>query len=239
MKRKFCYILCLVLVAIISTCTFFLISEIISDKKEEKLFEIISEKVDESNAYSNDRLAELYIQNNDFVGWLSIPDTVIDYPVMQTKDKPNYYLCRNFNKEYSRYGTPYLQENCDISKSDNLIVYGHNMKTKMMFYDLSLYQDISFYEKHKLVYFDTQENKQTYEIFAVFKTVAYTSNSFQYNTFVNATDENEFREYVKTCKSLSLYDTGLSAEYGDKLLTLSTCDYSTKDGRLVIVAKKV
>lgn len=231
--------LCLVLVAIISTCTFILVSELKCDKEEEKLFVIIAEQVDEDSPYVTDKFAELYEQNNDFVGWLSIPDTLIDYPVMQTKDIPNYYLYRNFNKEYSRYGTPYLQENCDISKSDNLIVYGHNMKTKMMFYDLSLYKDISFYEEHKFVYFDTQESKQTYEIFAVFKTIAYSSNSFQYNTFVNASDENDFREYVKTCKSLSLYDTGLSAEYGDKLLTLSTCDYSTKDGRLVVVAKKV
>lgn len=239
MKRKFCIFLVLVLSAIIFVSSFILITGILRDKEEEYLFEIIAEHIEEEQPNVENRLAELKKQNCDFAAWLSIPDTNIDYPVMQTPNNQDYYLYKNFNKEYSRYGTPYLQANCNISSSDNLIVYGHNMRTKAMFHDLTLYKDISFYKEHRLIYFDTPESEQTYEIIAVFKTVAYSNEAFEYNTFVSASDEQEYREYVKKCKSLSLYDTGLSAEYGEQLLTLSTCEYSQTNGRIVVVAKKV
>ena len=72
---------------------------------------------------------------------------------------------------------------------------------------------------------------------AVFKTVAYSSEGFRYYDFVHAEREEEFNAYVETCRGLALYDTGVTAEYGDKLITLSTCEYSAANGRLVVVAK--
>jgi sortase B len=242
MKRKIIIIFLIVFLIVALVYGYKVINEYHENKVQEAQFEEIAEFVDDDTAtddanYSN-KFDELYSQNNDFVGMIKIPDTNINYPVMQTKSDPNYYLRRNFNKEYSAYGTPYIQENCDIDNSDNVIVYGHNMKTKAMFHDLTLYTDYDFYKEHKYIFFNTKDSEYTYEIIAVIKTVA-DSDDFDYSSFVNASDENEYMEYVNKCEKLSLFDTNQSAEYGDKLLTLSTCEYSKDNGRMVVVAKRV
>ena len=182
---------------------------------------------------------ELYLQNEDMVGWISIAGTTINYPVMQSRNNPNFYLKHNFEKEYSDLGTPYVQENCDIAESDNLVIYGHHIKGGKMFGALEDYKSKSFYEEHKNIQFDTLTEQEEYEIVAVFKTVAYSSEGFRYYDFVDAENEEDFNSYVGKCKELALYDTGVTAEYGDRLITLSTCEYSAQNGRLVVVAKKV
>ena len=186
-----------------------------------------------------EKYAEVYAQNNDFVGWLSIDGTNINYPVMQTMDNPDYYLKRGFDEAYSDYGVPYVQENCVLGISDNLVIYGHNMKNGSMFADLCKYKDEDFYQEHKTIHFDTLSGFGEYEIVAVFRTVAYSQDGFKYYHFVNAEDEAAFDAFIVECKELSLYDTGISAEYGDKLITLSTCEYSQTNGRMVIVAKLI
>ena len=112
------------------------------------------------------------------------------------------------------------------------------MNDGSMFAGLMKFKDKSFWEKHKTISFDTLTDRQTYEVIAVFKTVVYTDSpeSFKYYQFVNAETAEDFTAYVEKCKELSLYDT---AEYGDKLLTLSTCEYSRTNGRLVVVAKLI
>ena len=181
---------------------------------------------------------ELFLQNPDMVGWIKIEGTNINYPVMQTPNEPNFYLKHNFEKEYSDLGTPYVQEDCDIAASDNLVIYGHHIKGQKMFGALEEYKSQSFYEEHKSVQFDTLTQHNEYEVIAVFKTVAYSLEGFRYYDFVNAENEDEFNAYVEKCKELALYDTGVTAEYGDRLITLSTCEYSAQNGRLVVVAKK-
>ena len=178
-------------------------------------------------------------ENSDFVGWLSIDGTQINYPVVQTPDATNYYLKRNFQKQHSNYGTPYVQENCDIDLSDNIVIYGHNMRDGSMFADLCKYEDEDFYKTHKVIRFDTLSDYGEYEIVAAFKTVAYSDDGFKYYHFVNAESRAEFDAFVKKCKALADYDTGVGAKYGDKLLTLSTCEYSRENGRMVVVAKLV
>ena len=186
-----------------------------------------------------EKYKELYLQNEDMVGWLSIDGTEINYPVMQTPNNPNFYLKHNFEKEYSDLGTPYIQENCTIAESDNLLIYGHHIKGGKMFGALEDYKAKSFYEQHKTTRFDMLTEQAEYEIISVFKTVEYSSEGFRYYDFVNAENAEAFEEYLSKCKELALYDTGINAEYGDKLLTLSTCEYSAPNGRLVVVAKKV
>lgn len=175
---------------------------------------------------------------DSMVGWLSIAGTTLNYPVMQTPNEPNYYLKRNFDKEYSDLGTPYIQENCDLASSDNLVIYGHHINGGKMFGALEDYKSQSFYEEHKTIQFDTLTERGEYEIVAVFKTVAYSSQGFRYYDFVNAKNEEDFNAYIEKCKELALYETGVNAEYGDRLITLSTCEYSAQNGRLVVVAKK-
>ena len=184
--------------------------------------------------------AELFSMNNDMAGWIKIEDTPINYPVMYTPDNPNYYLKHNFYKESSSYGVPYVAEHCDpMEPSDNVIVYGHHMNNGSMFAGLMKYENRDFYEQHKTVRFDTLTETAQYEVIAVFKTTVYDDNGFKFYLFSNTKTEDEFMDYVEQCKELSIYDTGVTAEYGDKLLTLSTCEYSNTNGRLVVVAKKI
>ena len=182
----------------------------------------------------------LYEINRDMVGWIQIDGTAIDYPVVQTPDSPNFYLRRNFYKEKATCGTIYAREACDINlPSDNVTLYGHNMRNGTMFADLHKYKQKSFWEQHRYVNFDTLNEYRTYEIFAVFKTTADLTKGFTYHIYDTFATEKAFNEYVSTCKNMDLYDTGVMPVYGDKLLTLSTCDKSIADGRLVVVCRLV
>lgn len=195
------------------------------------------EPVPELTAY--DKYAAVYAQNIDFIGWISIEDTRINYPVMQTPGNKDFYLKHAFDKSYSEYGVPYMQENCKLGLSDNCIIYGHHMQDGSMFADLCKYESEDFYKEHSIIHFDTLAGYGNYEIVCVFKTAAYSADGFKYYQFVDASDAAEFNSFLSTCQSLTLYDTGVRAEYGDKLITLSTCEYSRSNGRLVIIAKLV
>lgn len=183
----------------------------------------------------------LYLENSDMVGWIQIEGTNIDYPVMQTPADPNYYLKHDFEKHYTDYGCPFMQADCDaLRPSDNLIIYGHNMKDGSMFADLAKYRNKDFWQNHKTVWFDTALGSCAYEIFAVIHTTvqADAADAFPFYRFVNAASPEDFADYVSACKARALYDTGISAEYGDELLTLSTCDDITNNGRLLVIAKQ-
>ena len=132
----------------------------------------VSTQLEEKEPFILPEYEELYMQNKDMVGWIRINDTNINYPVMQSIDKPNFYLKHGFDKSYTDYGCPYVAESCDLSKpSDNIIVYGHHMKNGSMFSDLEKFKKKDFWEEHKTFNFNTLYAKQTYEIIAVFKTV--------------------------------------------------------------------
>ena len=186
-----------------------------------------------------DKYAAVYEQNSDFIGWISIEDTKINYPVMQTPGNKDFYLKHAFDKSYSEYGVPYMQENCKLGLSDNCVIYGHHMQDGSMFADLCKFESEDFYKEHPTIHFDTLAGYGEYEIVCVFKTAAYAADGFKYYHFVDAADAAEFNSFLSSCQSLALYDTGVSAEYGDKLITLSTCEYSRSNGRMVIVAKLV
>ena len=188
-----------------------------------------------------DEYKTLFEKNKKLIGWLKIDDTIIDYPVMQTSDN-KYYLEHNFNQEYDKNGSLFLDCSCSVyPRSTNLIIYGHHMKSGQMFGQLQKYAKESYYEKHKEIQFDTIYEKGTYEIMYVFRSQVYNEDDlvFKYYQFINANSGTEFQSYMEEMKKLSLYDTGVTAGYGDSLLTLSTCDNSQKDGRFVVVAKKI
>ena len=216
------------------------VADLIKEDVEPPTLELADDpapKPEELTAF--EKYADVYAQNSDLVGWISIPGTRIDYPVMQTKDTPNFYLKHAFDKSYSDYGVPYVQENCDLALSDNCVIYGHHMNNGTMFAGLCKYESEDFYQEHKIICFDTLSSFGEYEIVAVFKTVAYSEQGFKYYHFTRAESAEDFDDYIAQCKALSLYDTGVTAEYGDRLITLSTCEYSRKNGRMVVVAKRI
>lgn len=182
--------------------------------------------------------AGVFQLNSHVVGWIRIPGTKINYPVMQTPEWVNYYLKRDFNGQYSKHGAIYVNEAADVHlPSDNVTIYGHRMKDGSMFAALHDYKDKSFYDAHPYITFDTIYERHTYKIIAVFITTATVESGFAYHEFVDG-DPFTFPAYVEKCKELSLYDTGETAVYGDKLITLSTCEHDIEEGRLVVVAKR-
>ena len=181
---------------------------------------------------------ELFKLNSDLIGWIYIEGTEVNYPVMHTPDWVNYYLKRDFYEQPDDHGSIYVDEMANVLRqSDNLTIYGHKMKDGSMFASLMEYKDKDFYIDHSIIDFNTIYADGAYQIIAVFTTTA-NEGGFEYYKFVDGTEE-EFNAYVAKCKELALYDTGISAQYGDKLITLSTCEHSISNGRFVVVAKKI
>ena len=188
-----------------------------------------------------DEYKTLYSKNKRLIGWLKIDDTNIDYPVMQTENN-EYYLDHNFNQEYDKNGSLFLDCDCNVyPRSTNMIIYGHHMKSGSMFGNLQQYAKESYGKKHSVIEFDTIYEKATYQVMYVFRSQVYNEDDvvFKYYQFIEANSEEEFNFYMKEMASISLYDTGVTANFGDSLLTLSTCDSSQTDGRFVVVAKRI
>lgn len=180
-------------------------------------------------------------KNKMLIGWIKIPDTPIDYPVMQTADN-EYYLDHNFNQEKDKNGCIFMDFQCDaVNGNDNTILYGHHMKSGSMFGSLNRYSKKSYYDEHPVIQFDTVYEKGEYQIMYVFRSKVYSEEevAFKYYQFIDAGSEQEFNSYINEMSRMSLYDTGITAVYGDRLLTLSTCDYQENKGRFVVVAKKI
>lgn len=239
------------LIFILCASGYYLISTLVKDKKENDEFisleqMIVENKVDENEKiqeensnitnYSNIDLNTLKIQNNDLIGWIKIDNSNINYPVMQNG---NYYLRRNFYKNYSKLGTPYLADYCNIRTSDILTVFGHHINQGYMFADLIKYQNYDYYKSHKYIKFYTLENYETveniYEVCFAFKIKADRYNYYSYTRFY---DENDLKEYVENCKKLSFYNTETKFDYGNQFITLSTCEYSQNNGRMIVIGVK-
>lgn len=257
MNKKYIIIL-LLLIVILAISSFFIIKEFAENKKETDIYDELQEIVleentdidttnvdteieksegESSNKYNLENIAKI---NSDVVGWIKIGNTNIDYPVMQNGD---YYLHRNIYKNYSSHGTPYLAEYCNIQYSDNLIIYGHHMNDNSMFAQLDNYKKHSFYENHKYIkfysYYNGKTIEKTYEVAIAFKTVVYSEKGFKYYNYTNFSDVQELNDFIENCRKLEFYNTGIDINYGDKLITLSTCEYSQKNGRIVVVAKQI
>lgn len=182
--------------------------------------------------------AKLSRKNRDFAGWITIPDTAVDYPVMYAPDRPDYYLKRDFDRRDSDYGIPYLEEACDPQNPGNLIVYGHNMADGSMFKTVTYYKELDYLIRHPYIYFDTMDSRRTYQVVYGFETNA-REDSFPYETYTGVQDEARFREFVENCEKLCTYRSGITPELGDEFLILSTCFYTELEGRFVVVARRV
>ncbi|MGN1147771.1 MAG: class B sortase [Lachnospiraceae bacterium] len=186
--------------------------------------------------------AENFLANPDMAAWLVIPDTVIDYPVMWTPEDETYYLYRDFEGNDNQNGCLLLDtDSCLNPLTTNLIIHGHNMKSGAMFGNLTDYEDEDFYEQHKQIILYTEDCRRNYEVIAVFRSQVYkkTDQVFKFYQFFQADTEEEFDSFYENIKALSLYDTGVTAEFGDHFITLSTCVYHVPQGRFVVVAKEV
>lgn len=183
-----------------------------------------------------------FLANEDMAAWLQIADTVIDYPVMWTPRDENYYLYRDFEGNENQNGCLILDTDSSLDPlTTNLIIHGHNMRSGAMFGNLTDYESQEFYENHKQITLYTEECQRNYEVIAVFRSQVYkkTDTVFKFYKFFQADTQEEFDDFYQNIKALSLYDTGVTAQFGDHFLTLSTCVYHVERGRFVVVAKEV
>ena len=186
--------------------------------------------------------AELYEKNPDFAGWLKIEGTVIDYPVMFTPEDEEKYLYANFDGWFDVNGTLFIGDQCTLDpESDNLIIYGHNMRSGTMFGGLAKYERKDYWEEHPIIEFSTLYEHRRYEIVAAFYDQVYSKadTCFKFYKFVDVEDEEKYAEGIAYFKEKALYDTGVEVEYGDRLITLVTCAYHVYNGRFVVVAREI
>lgn len=224
----------------------------ISDINVDDIIEANNKKdSDESNGDRNNNktdtgktdkgLAELYKMNNDFVGWLTIEDTIIDYPVMKSsEDNPEFYLHHDFEKEESGSGTLFIGEGCD-DLSDIFVVYGHNMNADTMFGTLDDYSDAAFTEEHKDIIFRTPTENRVYRVFAVFQTKIYTqpTEAFEYYKNVGKLGGKEYDNAVENYRNMSMISLNDAPKYPQQIMLLSTCSYHTSEGRFVVAAYRI
>ncbi len=188
--------------------------------------------------YTGANLDACKAKNSEFIAWLKIPGTKVDYPVVLT-DRVDYYLDHNFNGKQSKLGTLFSLAKTDYkTPGRNIAIYGHHITNtssgQKMFRPLFSYKQKSFNDKHSTVYLDTLYHCGQYRIFAV---INYVNGDWDPSTAYFANDDT-FMDFIETAKSLSLYDTGVTVTATDHIITLITCDrtFAAKEGRLVVMA---
>ena len=217
--------------------------ENVESESEENGETISIENTEEPNEETERMLQvkQLQEQNTDIVGWLEIENTNINYPILQGTDN-SYYMTHNYKKENSKNGSIFLDANYNWNiPSNNLLIYGHNLGNGMMFQELLKYEKESFYQEHPIIRFTTTEEDAQYEIISVFKSRVYhksEKNVFRYYFFLNNESEEEYNQFVKNAKNASLYPIDATANYGEQLITLSTCSYYVEDGRFAVVGRR-
>lgn len=178
----------------------------------------------------------------DVKAWLHIPDTVISYPVMWTPEDENYYLYKNYDGTENQNGSLLLDTDSSLDPlTTNLIIHGHDMKSGMMFGNLTDYANATYCEQHKEMLLFTEDCERKYEVIATFYSQVYRKKDtvFKYYQFFQADTEEEFNYFYDNIMDLALFDTGVTAKFGDRFLTLSTCSYQVANGRFVVVAKEI
>lgn len=189
------------------------------------------------NPYSKSFLA-----NEDMAAWLQIPGTNVDYPVMWTPRDEEYYLRRGFDGSKNQAGCLILDTDSSLDPlTTNLIIHGHNMDNGTMFGHLADYTNEKYCAEHKDIILHTKTLQRNYEVIAVFRSQVFRKSDqvFKFYKFFQADTQEEFDDFYNNIKAMSLYDTGVTAEFGDRFITLSTCSYHVENGRLVVVAKEV
>lgn len=180
------------------------------------------------------RFLELLKINTDIAGWLTIPDTNVDYPVVQGQDN-DFYLNHDFEKKNSRYGSIFMDFRNNIEELDkNTVLYGHHMKDGMMFNNVTKYKNKMFFENHPVITFNTIYQDLKWEVFSAYVTDV----EFNYIK-VSYESDSDFIEFLNTIQSKSMYKKDFQFSSADKILSLSTCSYEFSNARFVVHARLI
>lgn len=188
------------------------------------------------------KYAYLYAINQDLVGWIRIPNSIVDVQVVQSEENGEY-LKKDFYGNYSRYGCPYMDYRNDPKYlGQNTIIYGHHMSDGLVFADLTKYKTIGGFQESPIIQFDTLYRSYTFKVYAVLITnsQADDDNGYIFNyTVTDFGSEENFMEYIAAVDERKLYTTGVDIQPDDKLITLQTCTYEFSDARLVVIGRMV
>ena len=248
-KKKYKIIGLSIILVILITCLSYFVFINFRDKKlnQELQENIPNTEIDTSEEIDVNKevfktIIDLQKENTDVKGWIKINDTNINYPLLQGLDN-DYYLNRNYQKEYSSYGSIFIDKDSNLDDiNSNVIIYGHSMNDKEMFQNLLNYANKEYYDSHKIIEIYTNNEARKYEIVTVFKSRVFyqdEQNVFRYYYCHDLSSEEKYNDYVNNSKNLELYNTGVDAHFGEQLITLITCEYSEDNGRMVVVAKRV
>lgn len=211
-----------------------------SDRSDRAVADALAAEHDAAATAAVAQVQALAAENPETIGWLHIDGTTLNNVVIYAPDTPEKYLHMDFYGKWSYRGTLYVAENCDVQTADNILIYGHHMKDGSMFGALIQYKDPAFRAAHPVVQFDTIYASHTYEIVAAIETEIPPegTNTFRYYDCVG-TNPEQFAQYCTFIEQNRCYDTGITIQPGDRLLTLSTCAYHTANGRFLVVARQV
>ena len=195
-------------------------------------------------------LEALYKRNKDVVGYIYIPGTNVNNPVLQRPSMKDYYLYRDFYGNEDRHGSIYVREACDVfGPSDNVTIYGHNMADGTMFANVHKFKDKTFFDDHPFIYFDTLYERHVYQVVCIFRTSGSYGVGFPYHLYDDFKDEAHYKEFINAIRGKKVVndaevdvinDSGISVQYGDKFICLSTCEeWPITNGRLVLVAVRI
>ncbi len=238
--RKILVIISLLLMCILIFSTFQLFRIYNEKKKTLSQFEELKSLIENTPSQAeteNKKYLKLKEKNSDFVGWLTIDGTNIDYPVMQSPYNPEFYLKHNFYKEEDKSGIPFAAATSSIPNGDNIIIFSHNMKNGTMFSDLQKFKSSQFREENHHITFNTLTTSDIYDVIMVFKISELEAKKFPYYKYTSF-DNITAKKYLATAEQYSIWSNNTTIDDDTKLLTLSTCEYTLKNGRLVIIAKK-
>lgn len=166
--------------------------------------------------------------NSDYKFWITIEDTVVDYPVVQGIDN-DFYLNNNFYKENSISGSIFLDYKNDELKDKNLILYGHNMRDGTMFASINKFKEKDFFDNGKIKIVN-ENSEQTYEVFSVF-----VEDANDINLKSKFTSDDEYIEYINNLKEKSYYTKETNSDFSN-IITLYTCSYEFTNARTIVCA---
>ncbi|MBO4695671.1 MAG: class B sortase [Lachnospiraceae bacterium] len=211
------------------------------DEKEHELVAYVSNFTEEVPDQWREQYSVLVSKNRDCIGYIEIPDTILSYPVMFTPSRYDYYLDRGFEKKYDARGVPFMDAATKIGLSRNYIIYGHDMRDGTSFGLLRDFKKKEFAEAHPYVYFNTSVSAGVYQLMYVCRSKIYAKDAdvFKYYKYGGVLSEEQFNTYVKEMRARALFVSGVEAQWGDELLSLSTCDHYVEDGRLILVYKRI
>ena len=241
MKKFKNSIITALLLVIFIFCGYKIVHKFYTDSRAEATYSELRELNEDNNSNSGqseeqkeDLKENLSHINEDFKFWITVDNTDLEYPVLQSEDN-DYYLKRDINKQTTSAGAIYLDYRDDVDYSQNLILYGHNMKNGTMFAPIIKYKSEDFWKQNNKIRIYNGPYEYVYEVYAV---CAVDADTFDY-LYVDFETQEDFLSYVNKIKDKALYKTDMEISENDKIITLSTCSYEYKNGRTFVQGKLV